>query len=230
MIELVVAAAAFVASHVALSSTPARGALAARIGERGFLAAYSLLSVVLIVWMAHAYAAAPEIAVWPSTTFFRHLGGAVMVAAAILVAGGVASRNPTAVGGARGFASDAPVPGFLAITRHPVMWGIGLWGVVHVLANGDAASIVFFGAFAALAFGGTVLIDRKRAATMGDAWSAFAAGTSNVPFAAVVAGRARLAAGGVGLWRVALGIGLYFVLLFGHEPVIGVWPLGVGGG
>ncbi len=33
------------------------------------------------------------------------------------------------------------------LTRHPMLWGIVLWGTGHLLANGDRASVVLFGAF-----------------------------------------------------------------------------------
>ena len=35
--------------------------------------------------------------------------------------------------------------GVLRITRNPVMWGIGLWAVAHMVPNGDWASLLFFG-------------------------------------------------------------------------------------
>ena len=30
-------------------------------------------------------------------------------------------------------------------TRHPMLWGISLWSVVHLFANGDLASLILFG-------------------------------------------------------------------------------------
>jgi hypothetical protein len=30
-----------------------------------------------------------------------------------------------------------PARGMYWVTRHPVTWAIGLWGIVHMLANGD---------------------------------------------------------------------------------------------
>jgi uncharacterized membrane protein len=35
------------------------------------------------------------------------------------------------------------------ITRHPMLWGISIWAVAHLLANGDAASVGLFGSFLA---------------------------------------------------------------------------------
>ncbi len=76
-----------------------------------------------------------------------------------------------------------------------------------------------------LALGGTVLIDRKKRTTGGGDWRAFAGATSNVPFAAIAAGRTRVSLQEIGYGRLAAGLVLYLVLLLGHEAVIGVAPL-----
>ncbi len=33
-------------------------------------------------------------------------------------------------------------------TRHPMLWGLVLWGVAHLFANGDKSSIILFGGLA----------------------------------------------------------------------------------
>ncbi len=48
---------------------------------------------------------------------------------------------------------------------------------------------ILFGTFFVLALSGTASIDAKRKRKMGAAWDCFAAKTSNVPFAAIAAGR-----------------------------------------
>src|SRR3712207_8000983 len=45
--------------------------------------------------------------------------------------------------------------------------------------------------------------------------------TSNLPFAAILQRRQRLVVGEVGLWRVALALGLYVVLLWLHPRLFG---------
>lgn len=40
----------------------------------------------------------------------------------------------------------AHMPGNIKrVTRHPMLWGVVLWSVAHLLANGDKASIILFG-------------------------------------------------------------------------------------
>ena len=110
----------------------------------------------------------------------------------------------------------------VAITRHPFLWGVAIWAAFHTAANGDEASTIFFGTFLLLALFGTISIDAKRRRKMGAAWDAFAAKTSNVPFGAILSGRASLAR--VVDWRMALALAIFVVALFAHARVIGVSP------
>ncbi len=116
---------------------------------------------------------------------------------------------------------DDPAPGIMRVTRHPIMWAIGLWGLSHVAANGDLASLLFFGSLAALALGGTVLIDRKKRLALGSNWPRLAEVTSNIPFLAIMAGRTRLRLHEIGLLRLVAGLLLYAVLLLGHPLYTG---------
>ncbi|HJO72278.1 MAG: NnrU family protein [Rhodospirillales bacterium] len=220
--ELFLAGFVFVGSHVVVSSTALRPALVRVVGERPFLVLYSLLSIALLVWMVRTHGAAPYVEYWALGTGHRHLAMGIMFVACMLVAAGLSPSSPTGVLAAE----TAPRPaGIFKITRHPVMWGVGLWGFAHMAANGDAASFLFFGWLAGLALLGTVFIERKKKAALGADWEAFAAASSNVPFAAVLAGRARLGLGEIGYWRLAVGMALYLILFFAHEYVIGVSPL-----
>ena len=108
------------------------------------------------------------------------------------------------------------------MTRHPVMWALGLWGLAHLAANGDLASTWFFGVVAALALGGTVLIDRKKRLALGSHWQRLAALSSNIPFAALATGRTRLRWRDVGVLRPLAALLLYAVLFLGHPIFTGV--------
>jgi uncharacterized membrane protein len=63
----------------------------------------------------------------------------------------------------------------------PFLTGVGLWALVHLIGNGDVASLVFFAVWAVVALAGTVSIDKKRQRLFGAAWEPFAAQTSIVP-------------------------------------------------
>jgi uncharacterized membrane protein len=225
--HLALAVGLFVGSHFLLSSPPIRRPLAGRLGERPFVAAYSTLALLLFVWVLRAYGDAPLVDVWEPGTGLRHLALAVMPFACVLVVAGLTTRNPTTVGAdTRAIAARGPA-GIFTVTRHPMMWGFSLWGVAHLLANGDAAGILLFGGMTVLAAAGALAIDAKKRATLGDSWAAYEAGTSFVPLAAAVGGRARVSLAEIGWWRLALGFALYALLLWGHGSLFGVavWPL-----
>ena len=224
LVELLLAAVAFAGSHVLLSSAPVRGPLARALGEWPFVGLYSAISLGLFVWLVGAYGDAPLVELWAAPTVVRYVALGVMVVASVLVACGLSLTSPTGVS-LKPAAAGAPLPGIFKVTRHPVLWGIGLWAVVHVMANGDLASLILFGSLGVLALGGTVHIDRKKRTTMGGDWRAFAGATSNVPFAAIAAGRTRVSLKEIGYGRLVAGLVLYLVLLLGHEVVIGVAPL-----
>ena len=222
LISLVIAGIAFCGSHVLLSSTGLRGSLRDQLGERGFLAVYSLTALVTFAWFLMAYAHAPTILLWPRQMWMALVPIVVMPLATVLLVAGYTTPNPTAVGMERAARADDPAPGLLRVTRHPVMWAIGLWAVSHMIANGDLRSLLFFGAFAALSLGGTLLIDRKKRLALGSNWSRLAEVTSNLPFAALVTGRTRLRWRDISLLRVIAGLLLYAVLYNAHTIIAGV--------
>jgi uncharacterized membrane protein len=222
LLSLVIAGLAFCGSHILLSSTRLRGSLRDQLGERGFLAVYSVTSLVIFAWFVAAYSAAPRIVLWPRQQWTALVPVSVMPFAAILLVAGYSTRNPTAVGMERSARADDPAPGILRITRHPVLWAIGLWAVSHLIANGDLSALVFFGSLAGLALGGTVLIDRKKQLALGSNWPRLTEVTSNVPFAALLTGRTKLRWGDIGLLRIATGLLLYAVLYLAHPIFTGL--------
>jgi uncharacterized membrane protein len=220
MVSLVLASLFFVAIHVFVSGTGLRDAVVAKLGERPYLGLFSLASLAGIVWMAWSYNRAPYLELWGSPAALRHLAALLLIPATFLVVAGLTTRNPTAVGADKA-AAQAPV-GVVKLTRHPFLWGVAIWALAHMLANGDVASLVFFGSFFALAHVGPRLIDAKRARKDPQAWASFAAQTSATPFR----GPLRPSLGEIGWWRIGLSAVVYLALLLWlHEAVLGVSPM-----
>lgn len=213
--QLYYATAAFLATHF-VSSTALRPALARSIGEKGYVVAYSAVAFATLGWMIWAYVKAPS---EPTFTGFRWLPAAVMPVAFILLACGLLGRNPTLVGAEKLLHSDEPARGMIRITRHPLMWSFMLWSLAHLLARGDRMSSIFFGGFLALAALGALLIDQRKARTLGEDWQRFAAVTSYVPFGAILQGRNKLVWSEIGWRNPAIGLALY-ALLFWLHPLI----------
>src|SRR5215469_12002191 len=222
LVSLVIAGIAFCGSHTLLSSTRLRGSLRDQIGEQGFLFVYSLTALATFAWFVMAYSRAPLIPLWTPPAWSAYVPIALMPLATLLLVAGYTTPNPTAVGMERSARADDPAPGIMRVTRHPVMWAVGLWALSHLAANGDLGSIWFFGSLTALALGGTVLIDRKKQLALGSHWQRLASVTSNVPFAALAARRTRLRGRDISLLRVIAGLLLYAVLYNGHSIIAGV--------
>jgi uncharacterized membrane protein len=117
------------------------------------------------------------------------------------------------------------VHGILRITRHPFLWGLTLWALAHMIANGDLAALVLFGSLLVLCLIGTRSIDAKRQRAFGDRWERFAALTSNIPFAAIKEGRNQLKIAEIGWQRLAGAVFLYMAAMHFHAKIFGVSPL-----
>jgi uncharacterized membrane protein len=224
MLNLTIAALFFIGTHFGIASTPLRAALIERVGERVYRALYSLLAIVALVWLITAWRAAPIIPLWYAGAGLRHLALTLMPVAFLLVVCALTASNPTVVGQKPDPDAGAPATGIIRVTRHPFMWGVGLWALLHLLANGDEASVVFFGSFAVLALGGTALIDGRRTRENAPGWGVFLQATSNVPFMAILQRRQKLVPSEIGLWRVALALAVYVLFLWLHPRLFGVSP------
>jgi uncharacterized membrane protein len=215
MTFLVLATAAFILTHM-VTSTPLRARLVGAIGEGPYRGLYSLAAFATLGLMIWAYVRTPPEPLWAG---MRSVPLIVMPIALILIAGGF-GRNPTMVGAERLLQDSDPARGVVRITRHPIMWGIMLWAVAHILARGELKALVFFGGFVLLAALGTVLMDRRKRANPD--WSHFAAATSNVPFVAIAQGRNRIDWREIGWQRPLIGLAAFFLLLVLHPWLFGV--------
>ncbi|MCC5885795.1 MAG: NnrU family protein [Gammaproteobacteria bacterium] len=223
MTELLIAAALWIATHLGISSTALRARAVGAIGEGAYLGAYSLLAVATLTFLILAWADAPrDIWLWYPAVWQTWLALLLMPLAFVLLVSGLLGPNPTSVGQERRLADPDTVRGVLRITRHPVQWAFLLWALAHAPANGELATLILLGSIAIVAGFGTVLIDRKKAAAAGDDWQNFAAVTSNLPFAAIVAGRNRLAFGELGVGKLLLGLLIYGLVIASHRWIAGV--------
>ncbi|WP_458093567.1 NnrU family protein [Roseomonas sp. WA12] len=222
MIALILAALLWVGLHVGIAGSRARAALAARLGEGGFSATFSLGSAIAITLLVLAWRGAPTEPLWAVPAALGWVLVALMLPAFILFAGSLMARNATSVG--QNAALSAEPSGVLRITRHPMLLSFAIWGGVHVVGDGDSASVVFFGAFLVTALLGMPSLDAKVAARDPAAWAGFAARTSILPFGAVAAGRNCLAWGELA-WPALVGLLAWAAMLHLHPVIFGVSPL-----
>ncbi len=118
----------FFAVHL-IPASPLRAQLYEKLGEGGYKGLFSVGALVGLILIVLGFRQAAFTPLWAPLPFGRDLAIMLMPVAAILV---VSSNMPN------------NIKRFL---RHPMLIGIGLWGVIHLMANGDLSSTVIFAAF-----------------------------------------------------------------------------------
>lgn len=182
----------FLGTHTLTTLRDARARVIARLGEGGYKILYALVSaagLALIVWGFSQYRQFEWVNVWYPPKAMRHIALGLMLPAVILV---VASY----------------IRGRIFTTlKHPMLTGVKLWAVLHLLANGDLGSIVLFGSILAWAVYDRISLKRRADP-----------GAPPIPV------------GGVANDLIAVGVGVvvYVALVFAFHPlIIGVPIVGV---
>lgn len=146
LLIMIAGLALFIGVHTLTTLRDARAAAIARLGEGGYKIVYSLASfagIALIAWGFSLYRATGWINVWHPPVALRHLALALMLPAVILV---VASY----------------IRGRIYTTlKHPMLAGVKLWALLHLLANGDLGSIILFGSILAWAVYDRISLKRR---------------------------------------------------------------------
>jgi uncharacterized membrane protein len=123
-----------------------RAALVARLGENTYKILYSIVSFVgiaLIVWGFAAYRATEWINVWYPPVWMRHLAALLVWPAMIMLVAAYARGN------------------IYKKLKHPMLAGVKLWALAHLLANGDLGSIILFGSILAWAVYDRISLKRR---------------------------------------------------------------------
>lgn len=201
--ELILASALFIGSHFVMSH-PLRAPMIGALGEKGFMAVYSIVSLAAFVWMIFAFRAAPTgIAYWAASDAVWISASILTLLAAIFYAGSMAGNPALPAPGAEAMATREPA-GMFRVTRHPMMWGFALWGIAHILVAPRMDSFIFVGSIIFLALAGARGQDIKKQKTMGDAWRQWEANTSYLPrLSALPRVGFGVWAGGIVIWALA---------------------------
>ena len=143
----------FLGVHSLPMAPALRAGLEARFGATAYRIGFTVLSIVGIVLIVNGFATwkyvegAPILYVPP--TGLRHLALLLMVFSFISLAAMYGTSH------------------IRRMLKHPMLVGIKIWAVAHLLANGDAADVVLFGAFLAWAVADRISVKRReRAGTL----------------------------------------------------------------
>lgn len=128
---LVLGVVILVGIHLLPTFSTLRERLLARLGEGPYKGVFSLIALVGLVLVIVGKARADFVPLWQPAVWGRHTALVLMPVAFMLL---VAAFLPSNV---------------KRFTRHPMLWGVTLWAVAHLLANGDLASLVLFGGLGA---------------------------------------------------------------------------------
>lgn len=158
--------------------------LRARMGDpaKGLVAVLSLAAIVLMVL---GFRSAPETMMWELGSWAVPVNNSLMIFAVILFGAGNSKSR------------------LRAKLRHPMLLGVMVWSLAHLLVNGDLSSLVLFGGLGLWALISRALINRAEPAP-----EPFAGGS--------VKGDIRL---------VVIALVLYAVITAIHTW-LGVWPFG----
>src|SRR5262249_12243823 len=213
MISLVLVAVFLPLSHFLIASTRLRGLLVHRFGEQRYLASYSTLTLVTFAGLIVGYLRAPVVVLWATPPWLAALLLPVILVGGVLLASGLTTLNPVVVREGHLFDQADIVRGILRVSRNPFFWGASLVSLAQMIILAHVAAILAFGSVAFLGTIGSFVLDAKKARQYVEAWRAFAAATSNVPFLAIIRGRQHLSVGEIGPWRIASGLGVFLVTI-----------------
>ncbi len=217
----------FLASHLIISSSSVRARLINAVGAQPYRGIYSIVAAATLGPLIYEFArnkhAGPLLWYLRAVAPIRWLAWIMMLAAFILFVGSFINPNP---GGMAAAGGGIEPHGILKITRHPSFVAFSLFGIAHILMNGWAGDVIFFGMFPALGIIGGMHQDQRKIRELGENYREFVAKTSFMPFAALISGRVRWTSDDMPWAAIGSGAVLTIAILALHPMIFGGNPLG----
>jgi uncharacterized membrane protein len=181
MTTLILGIVVFIGAHLVPSVPSLRDRLRGRVGTNRYRGLFSLVSLAGFVLIVVGMGRAPSVPLWDPPAWAHRVAVWSMPVALTLLVGAFMPTN------------------LKRFTRHPMLWGVTIWAAVHLLSNGDLASLILFGSFGAF--------------SLFDMWSANRRG-------------AELSSQALPYWRdllvVVVGGIVYVAFLYSHAWLFGV--------
>ena len=191
MTLLIIGLIIFLGSHSCrIFAEPWRNHMIDRLGEVKWKGLYTIISLIGLILVVVGYGQARQapIVLWQPATYLIHIAILLNLVAFIFLAGSSPNNNAIRLK-----------------LKHPMILGVKVWALAHLLANGTLVDLILFGSFllwAVLDFRSA----RKRPIHM--------------PEKVVISTKATITV-------VVTGIVIWAAFIFGlHQYLIGVSPLG----
>jgi len=190
MVIFIIGIIIFFGSHsVRIFADPWRTSMIEKLGEKKWKGLYTLISLFGLILLIIGYSQARQntVMIWQPPVFLAHLAVLLNLFAFILLTS--SARNNNAI---------------RLKLKHPMILGVKVWAIAHLLANGSLIDLILFGSFLIWA-----VFDFRSARNR----------PSSSANSQVVSVRATLSA-------IFLGVVLWLVFILGlHQWLIGVSPL-----
>jgi uncharacterized membrane protein len=130
MALLILGLALFIGVHLIPMFAGLRRAAAGTIGEVPYKIGFAVLSVAGIVLIVRGWGSAPADFIYVPVPALRHVTMLLVLFAFILLAASHARTN------------------IKRLVRNPMLSGVLIWAIGHLLANGETRAVILFGSFA----------------------------------------------------------------------------------
>jgi len=171
MVLLLLGVLLFAGVHFVPSLAPAfKASWHKRLGEGGYKGTFSLLLLLSFALMILGWRSAEPTFVYLPVPALHHPALLLLVIAFLLMV--VSSRNSR----------------LCLIIRHPQLTGVALWGLAHLLLNGDSRALVLFGTLAIWALLEMIAINKREGAWIKGEPPSWAAELLTVIITAVLVG------------------------------------------
>ena len=212
MTELILGLILFLGAHsVRIVADDWRTQKMEALGEKAFKGVHALISLLGLYLLVVGYGEArlQTVVIWNPPTATRHISLLLMLFSSILMVAAYIPRNHLKIR-----------------MGHPMVLSVKVWALSHLLANGNLADMLLFGAFliwALLNFKSARVRDRVQVQLPDSNAKVNAGGSSaslpeDAPVKPNLVATLITLAGGIALWAV-----ITFVL---HAKVVGVAPMG----
>ena len=171
----------FIAIHLLPSVPPLRNQLVNRLGLWPYKGLFAIMAFTGLILIINGMSSAEKTLVWNSPSWSDSLALIIMPVSFILI---VAAYLPSNI---------------KRLTPHPMLWGVSIWAVVHILSNSDLNSLILSGAIGVYALFDIVSANIRGAKVSENALS---------PAKDIIV--------------IAVGLVLYLLVLVFHKSISGV--------